>query len=125
MTRFPDDALAAIRDARIVRLTTARASGEARREVPIWIVADAAGRILVRSVRGERGRGYRDLLAGRPGSLRVGDRQLAVRAVPATDPERIAACSEALRSKYANGKASLAAMLRDEVIGTTLELQPA
>ena len=46
-------------------------------------------------------------------------------AEPADDPERIEACSEGLREKYATARGSLAEMLLDEVLPTTLELKPA
>ncbi len=43
----------------------------------------------------------------------------------ANDSERIEACSQGLREKYASARGSLAEMLLDEVLPTTLELKPA
>lgn len=91
----------------------------------IWVVVDPAGRVLIRSVRGARGRWYRELLANPAGAIRAGNRRIPVRAEPATDHERIEACSDALRAKYRTAGASLASMVRDEVLETTLELRPA
>lgn len=89
----------------------------------IWPVVDAAGRLLLRSVRGPRGRWYREALAQPLVELEAAGVRIAARAVPATDPERIAACSAALRAKYAVGP-SLASMLEPHTLETTLELVP-
>ena len=94
------------------------------RSTVIWAVVDATGRVLVRSVRGSRGRWYRDLLANPRGNLLVGEERIGFEAVVADDPERVDACSEALSAKYGGAGASLASMLLPDVLGTTLELRP-
>jgi hypothetical protein len=81
--------------------------------------------VLVRSWRGERGRWYCELRANPNGTMRVGSRRIPIRAELAADPERIEACSRGLREKYATARGSLAEMLVDEVLPTTLELHPA
>jgi hypothetical protein len=48
-----------------------------------------------------------------------------VHAELAADPVRIESCSRGLREKYASARGSLAQMLVDEVLPTTLELRPA
>ena len=125
MSGFGDPVLDALRAARTVRIETAAAPGGAVHEAIIWVVVDDAGRVLVRSWRGERGRWYRELGANPRGTLRVGDMAVAVRAEPAGDEERVEACSRGLAEKYAGAGGSLSGMLLDEILGTTLELLPA
>jgi hypothetical protein len=57
--------------------------------------------------------------------LRVAGHRVPFIAELADDPERIEACSHGLREKYATARGSLAEMLLDEVLPTTLELKPA
>jgi hypothetical protein len=119
---FSADAVAAMRDADIVVIETS--PGRAVRETVIWIVVDEQDRPFVRSVRGARGRWYRDLLANPSGALRIGEMRVPFVAEAAPDAARVEACSEALRAKYRTQRASLAAMLLEETLPTTLELRP-
>lgn len=125
MSAFEPGVLEAIRAARVVSLETSREPGGVPRETLIWIVADDADRVLVRSVRGPRGRWYRDLQANPVGALLVDGEAIGVRAEDASDPERVAACSRALSEKYARSVESLASMLDADSLPTTLELFPA
>lgn len=118
-----DHALDLLRDATEVRIETSRGPGAPVHRTTIWVVVDARDRILVRTYRGPRSRWYREALANPSCRLHVAQRVVDVRAVPADDPERIAACSAGLRRKYA-GDPATPAMLRAEVLDTTLELQP-
>lgn len=124
MTGFADPVLDALRAARTVRIETSAGLGPTVHEAIIWVVVDDAGRVLVRSWRGERGRWYRELRANPLGTLRVGEDAVAVRAEPAGDDERVDACSRGLSEKYAGAGGSLTGMLLDEVLSTTLELVP-
>jgi hypothetical protein len=45
-------------------------------------------------------------------------------AVPAGDDDSIERCSAALSRKYRRSRASLAAMLRPEIVASTLRLEP-
>jgi hypothetical protein len=121
---FSADALAAMRDADIVVIETSSAPGRAVRETVIWIVVDDQDRPFVRSVRGARGRWYRDLVANPSGGLRIGEMRVPIVGEAASDAARVDACSEALRAKYRTQRASLAAMLLEETLPTTLELRP-
>jgi hypothetical protein len=81
------------------------------------------GEVFVRSVRGTKGRWYKDLAAGGPATLEFAGRRLAVQAIPASDPAAVGRVSrESLRkyqpSPYAH------AMVRSEVLPTTLRLEP-
>lgn len=89
----------------------------------IWVMVDD-GEVYVRSVRGEDGEWYQRTLADPNVALLAGDDRIPAVAVPAPDPETIERVNQALRDKYQPGK-SLDAMLRSEVVGTTMRLDPA
>ena len=97
-------------------------SGDRRFRTVIWVVVDD-GDVLVRSVRGEAGRWYRRAVADPDVSLLVGNDRYRLRAISAADPDDIERTSEGLRRKYPPGR-SLDAMLRPEVLETTLLLEP-
>lgn len=120
--RFDPANLALLRDEEEVEIETAASDeGPAHRAV-IWVVVDDQDRVLIRSYRGPGARWYREIVARPAGALYVRGRALPVRAVPAGDPERVEACTEALRTKYA-GQHSMPVMLR-QYLETTLELLP-
>ena len=124
MSAFAADAAARLRKASTVTIETSAAADAPVHRTIIWIVADESGRAFVRSVRGKRGRWYRELAANPSGGVHVDGHRLPVRAAPA-DEAGIEACSRLLREKHATSRASLASMLRDEILDTTLELEPA
>jgi hypothetical protein len=124
MTGFPADVAAALEASQLVVIETSAAPDAPVHETIIWVVVDDRGRALVRSVRGPRGRWYRELRANPTGTLVVGDRRVPVRAEPGGQPE-IDACTEALRAKYPRQRASLASMLAEHTLSTTLVLTPA
>lgn len=119
--RFPDSLLGALRQRKEMTIITGPQN--ARRATVIWVVVDEVGRVLVRSVRGTRGRWYRDLVADPRGAIDVGDGEVLVTALPEADEELVRACSQALAAKYA-GNGSLASMLTEETLPTTLQLVP-
>ena len=94
------------------------------RETVIWAVVVDGG-AFVRSVRGGKGRWYREATANPDVTLRVDDRRVPARAVPETDARTIEGVSEAIREKYGVSYPGPAAMLREEVLTTTLRLLPA
>lgn len=114
--------LALLRDAPEVRIVTTARAGAAIHGTIIWVVVDSQDRLLIRSYLGPNARWYREALAHPECRLEVGDRVLDVRAVAAGDPERVASCSDELRTKYA-GHGSMPIMLRRH-LATTLELLP-
>jgi hypothetical protein len=118
---FPSDILAALAEREEVEIETG-----GRRTI-IWIVVDASD-VYVRSVRGERGRWYLALLADPTATIHFRGRPklppLAVRGVPAADPDSVAACSRALEHKYARDASSLKAMLVPKALPTTVRLEP-
>lgn len=120
--RFEESDLAAIAAAKEVRIETKSSGGEAHRTI-IWIV-EHGGEVYVRSVRGPRGRWYREARADPKVAIHVSGRRLPATAEPATDPVSVEACSEGLRAKYRRSY-SLESMLVDDVLPTTLKLVPA
>ena len=119
---FPESDLAAIATAKEVDIETRSTAGVTHRTI-IWIV-ERDGAVYVRSYKGLDGRWYREALADPGVAIHVDGRRVAARAVPATDPASVEACSEGLRAKYRRS-ASLDAMLVDDVLPTTLRLVPA
>ena len=119
--RFDPADLALLRDEEEVEIETASDEGTARRAI-IWVVVDDQDRVLIRSYRGPGARWYREIIARPDGALHVRGRALPVRAVLAPDAERVAACTDVLRTKYA-GHTSMPVMLR-QYLETTLELLP-
>ena len=118
MSRFDAKTLSDLHEAHEVTIRTERHPDAA---VVIW-VAVTEDEAFVRSFRGAKGRWYRDLAAGGPATLELGDRRLAVQAVPADDAAIARASREYLR-KY--GSSSYAqAMVKPDILSTTLRLEP-
>ena len=120
---FPADQLAAMAEALEVEIETRSADDPTSRRTVIWIVIDD-GEVYLRSVRGAGGRWFRELAARRAAVLHVGRRAIPVRAVVVDADDAIARCSRALERKYA-GDPALPSMLREEVLATTVRLEPA
>jgi hypothetical protein len=74
-------------------------------------------------VRGANGRWYRDLSGGGPATVEFAGRRLAVQAVPASDPGAVAKVSREYLRKYRPSPYA-EAMVRSEVLPTTLRLEP-
>ena len=89
----------------------------------IWIVVHE-GAPYVRSVRGKKGRWYRELVAQKEGAIHVGSRKVAVRPSAISSPELIDHVSAAFWRKYTKNN-SLFSMLRLATLDTTLRLDPA
>jgi hypothetical protein len=122
MDRFDSDLLDALGEAEEVHVETGRGGSSG---TVIWAVV-VEGDVFVRSVRGEKGRWYREASADREAILLVNDRRIPVRVVPETDAATIGKVSGAYREKYeASYPGPTAAMVREEVLATTLRLLPA
>ena len=91
----------------------------------IWVVV-VEGEVFVRSVRGPKGRWYREISSNPDSALHVEDTRIPVRAASATEEATVDAVSAAFRSKYQKSSpASTEAMVRPETLATTLKLSPA
>ena len=95
-----------------------------RRRTTIWIVADDSG-AYVRSVRGSRGRWYRDLVANPDGAIIFGAERISIRAIAAVDADSIELVSYLFRAKYGRrSRASTESMVQPMTLETTLRLVP-
>ena len=119
MARFDADTLRQLRDIREIAIRTDRHPKSA---VTIWVVAEGED-VFVRSVKGAKGRWYRDLAAGGPATVEFAGRQVAAQAIPANDEGAIARASREYLRKY-RGSPYAEAMVRAEVLPTTLRLEP-
>jgi hypothetical protein len=122
MATFPADQLQRIDQRQEVEIETRAADGTVHR-VTIWAVVDG-GEVFVRSVRGAVARWYRELLREGTGVLRVGEEHIPVRATQAPDDVSISRTTQALQRKY-QGDPSVWAMIREDVLETTVRLEPA
>jgi hypothetical protein len=119
MTNFDADVL---RELRAVQEVAIRTEKHPNAAVVIWVVV-ADDEVFVRSVRGTQGRWYRDLAAGGPATLELAGRQLAVHAIPVSDPAAVARASREYLRKYQPSPYAQA-MVRPDVLPTTLRLEP-
>jgi hypothetical protein len=119
---FDPETLALLDREREVDVVTTRPDGSPLR-VTTWVVV-ADGDVFLRSWRGDRGHWYQAAL-DRPDEVELvaGGSRLQVRVVPATDAQSVARCSSALEAKYA-GDPATPGMVRSEVLGTTLRVEP-
>ena len=119
MTNFDADTLRELRDVREVAIRTEKHRNSA---VVIWVVV-ADNEVFVRSVYGARGRWYRDLAAGGPATVEFAGRRLAVQAIPVSDSDAVARASREYLGKY-QPSPYVQAMVKSEVLPTTLRLEP-
>ncbi len=120
--RFPASDLAALAAAEEIDIETRAADGTVHRTI-VWVMV-RDGEVYLRSFKGSAGRWYRETLADPSVGLHVDGHRIAGTAQPAIDPASVEACSAGLREKYA-ASYSLAAMLADTVLPTTIRVVPA
>jgi len=119
MAKFETATLGALREVQELSIRTDKHPESA---VVIWIVV-ADDEVFVRSVRGAKGRWYKDLANGGPATLEFSGRRVAVQAIPANEPTAIERASRAYLNKYEHSPYAQA-MVKPEVLSTTLRLQP-
>jgi hypothetical protein len=119
---FEEADLARIAAAEEIEIETRSADGQTHRTI-IWpVVTD--GVIRVRSVNGPGARWYREATADPNVAIHLDGHRWPARAISATGPADVEACSEGYRQKYASD-ASLGAMLAPAILETTMRLEPA
>ena len=123
MAGFPADVVERFDKEKTVEIETQSPAGT-KHSVPIWIMV-VDGVPYVRSVRGPKGRWYRELLARGEGAVVAGGKRVPVKATHDSSPKAIEAVSGALRKKYPRSGQSLESMLRADVLDTTVRLDPA
>jgi hypothetical protein len=122
---FDAETLRLLDETKEVRIETRRDGDSPEHRTIIWVVV-VEGEVFVRSVRGAKGRWYREISSNPEGALHVHNDRLTVRAAPATDEATVDAVSAAFRSKYQQSSpASTEAMVRPESLPTTVKLSPA
>jgi hypothetical protein len=119
---FKPDDLELLAHEEEIRIETRAVDGSIHRTI-VWVVVEGED-VFVRSVRGPRGRWYREALADPDVGIHVDHRRLAARAIHARDPESVGRASAALERKYAADPA-LRTMIRPNTLETTLRLEPA
>jgi hypothetical protein len=119
MAKFDAGILGELHDLREVAILTEKHPDSA---VIIWVVV-ADDEVFVRSVRGSKGRWYRDLAKGGSAELKFAGRRLAVRADPTSDTDSIARASREYLRKYQSSPYAQS-IVRAEVLPTTLRLEP-
>ena len=119
MTNFDADTLHTLRGQQEIAIRTGKHPSST---VTIWVVV-ADDEVFVRSVRGPKGRWYRDLAKGGPATLQVGGHDVPVEAIPATDSAAVERASRAYLRKY-SGSPYADSMVRPETLPTTLRLEP-
>ena len=115
-----DEQLSVLDQTKQVRVVTQSPGGP--RKTIIWIVV-ADGSVYIRSVDGETGRWYQRALSDPNVAIETDGLKIPFRAVSVTDSGEIETVSRALQDKYPAG-GSLDRMVRDEVLATTLRLEP-
>jgi hypothetical protein len=119
MAKFDAAILGELRNLHEVAIRTEKHPKSA---VVIWVVV-ADDEVFVRSVRGGKGRWYRDLATGGAATLEFAGRRLEVQAFPASDTDSIARASREYLRKYQPSPYAQS-MVRAEVLPTTLRLEP-
>jgi hypothetical protein len=105
-----------------VDIETTRGPGAPIHRTIIWAVI-GDGQVYVRSLKGEAGRWYRELMANPEAILHVEGDAVPVRAVRAPDAESVERATEGFRRKYGDSP-YLDTMIRDEIAPTTVRLEP-
>jgi hypothetical protein len=122
-TVFDEDVIQLLAKIDEVDIETRAGSDAPAHRVTIWVVVDGDA-AYVRSVRGARGRWYREATAYAQAVLHVRARELSVHLERVSDGATIARVSEAFLRKYVRWPNDARAMVRDEVLPTTLRLHP-
>jgi hypothetical protein len=119
MVKFDAATLLQLRDFQEVVIRTEK---HPKIAVVIWVVV-ADDEVFLRSVRGGKGRWYRDLAAGGSATLEFAGRHLAVHTFPVRDAAAIERASREYLRKYQPSPYAQS-MVGDEVLPTTLRLEP-
>jgi hypothetical protein len=105
-----------------VDIETSRGPGAPVHRTTIWAVT-GDGEVYVRSLNGEDGRWYQELMANPNGVLHVDGDAIPVLAVRTADTESVARATRGFKEKYADSP-YLHTMIRQEIEPTTVWLDP-
>jgi hypothetical protein len=118
---FATDDLQRLAAAEEIEIETQAPDGPVHRTI-IWVLVEG-GDVFLRSVRGDRGRWFREATANPAIAVHVGERRLAATAIPATDPDSIERIDAALTGKY-KGIDGYDDMLEPAVRSANFRLEP-
>ena len=119
MAKFDAETLHRLRDQNEVAIRTEKHPAIG---IVIWVVV-AGDEVFVRSVRGAKGRWYRDLAAGGSAALEFDGRRLAVQAVAENDAAAVERASQEYLRKYRSSPYA-PSIVKPETLPTTLRLEP-
>jgi hypothetical protein len=105
-----------------VDIETRRSADAPVHRTVIWVVV-GDGDVYVRSLRGEAGRWFRELMANPDAVLHVEGDAVPVRATRTDDEESVERATGSFRRKYGDSP-YLDSMIRDEIASTTARLEP-
>jgi hypothetical protein len=105
-----------------IEIETSRGGDAPVHRTVIWPAVDG-GEVYVRSLNGDRGRWYREALENPDVVLHVDGEAIPARAVRAPDQQSIEHATAGLQRKYADSP-YVDTMVRDEILETTLRLEP-
>lgn len=120
--RFSQEDLAVLEATPEVEIETVASDGRTHRTV-IWVVVDGSD-VFIRSYRGASARWYREACERPEVAIHVDGRRIPATAASARDADAVRRTSQGLARKYPTDPAT-PAMLRDEVLDTTLRLDAA
>ena len=119
---FAQDDIERLAAAEEIEIETQAPGGSVHRTT-IWVMVDGND-VFLRSVRGERGRWFREATANPAIAVHVSGRRLAASAIPATDPDSLDRIDAALGAKY-EGIEGYDEMLEPAVRLANFRLEPA
>jgi hypothetical protein len=120
---FDTDVVNRLAQTREIKIETRRpGAGAAAHRATIWVVV-VGDDAYIRSFHGNGGRWYQEIKANPGAAVHVEGQRVPVRAVPVTDDATVARVSDEYRRKYGSDL-YVSAMVRDEVLPTTLRLEP-
>jgi hypothetical protein len=119
---FSQQDLDRIERSKTVRIETSKPRGSVHSTI-IWAVVEG-GDVFVRSWRGPGARWYREALANPEVAILVRKHRIPAHAIQAPDPASVARASAGLQRKYA-GDPATSSMVREEILETTIRLEPA
>jgi hypothetical protein len=105
-----------------IDIETSRGPDARVHHTTIWAAVED-GEVYVRSLRGEAGRWYQELIHNPVAVVHVDGEAIPVRAVQTPDAESIERATVGLRRKYSDSR-SLQSMLADDILQTTIRLEP-
>ena len=118
---FDPQLLARLATVKVVQIETRAGPRRPVHRTKIWVVVDGRD-VYVRSYLGEKGRWYREIRAYPEGALWLGPERIPVRAVHVRSARAMARATAGYRKKYGDSPPAKA-MVRKEILGTTLRLE--